>query len=596
MVNIQAFDGYRARHASNFHQRNRVLKDKSYAKLADLLSDSEWSQVCDSLKVEGVSKESFRKEPQMVFQAVSKTTYCMAVFGALTRPMSMLAEVADFLGQKDVRARTTASVISLADNIRVEPQQLEYAISWTENMCPTAQVKRDLEVEFRAFVKPFLLEVRNNAAPQQRSRTRLNRRRMHLGEVYERVEVCEYSREALDEFEQILRLADNAISDSVPSEDPADFPVLGELRNLAKRLSSDLRNFESEVNSAYRRRETWLSPMDSRTIERFKIFIESVSFLHKRTPAKELAQLLRLDVFRHRPQLYEMWVMCTILKTLRDGGCDIQLLEVASGEDSNRVWNLKYAKATSPVAEITKNDAKLFLFYQLFRRRSKGDMPDISLWRDRAAETAPVWIVDPKFSEKGGYSMSSYVNTAQRYMDQFRPSDFSCVLEYFPRPEIGSDSRVILDVAPRGAGLGTLRRLLKQAHGLASKTIAILDLSGSYINDVLAVASQLRQLVTAGELSDTCILFAGNAKVCPSLTEASGRGFDIERAALGTNSSIMPALAEALRFSAEDDVKTFVLLSDGNFNDGSMRTVCESGLTISLTLPTEESTAQSSRL
>ncbi|MBB2927113.1 hypothetical protein [Paraburkholderia silvatlantica] len=567
------------------------MKDKSYAKLADLLSDSEWSQVCDDLKVEGVSKESFRKEPQTVFQAVSKTTYCMAVFGALTRPMSMLAEVAEFLGQKDVRARTTASVISLADNIRVEAQQLEYAISWTENMCPSAQVQRDLEVEFRTFVKPFLLEVRNRAAPQQRSRTQPSRRRVHLGEVYERIEFCEYSREALDEFEQILRLADNAISDSVLGEEPADFPVLRELRSLSKRLSSDLRKFASEVDSAYRTQETWSRAIDARTTERFKIFIESVSFLHQRTPAKELAQLLRLDVFRHRPQLYEMWVMCTILKTLRDGGCNVQLLEVASGEDSHRVWNLKYAKATSPVAEITKDDAKLFLFYQLFRRRSKGDMPDISLWRDRAAETAPVWIVDPKFSEKGGYSMSSYVSTAQRYMDQFRPSDFSCVLEYFPRPEIGSDSRVILDVAPRGAGLGTLRRLLKQAHGLASRTIAILDLSSSYVNDVLAVAPQLRRWVTAGELSDTCILFAGNAKVCASLTEASGRAFDIERAALGTNSSIMPALAEALRFSAEDDAQAFILLSDGDFDDGSMQTVSESGLRISLALPTEKSTA-----
>jgi hypothetical protein len=567
------------------------LKDKSYAKLADLLSDSEWLQVCDDLKVEAVSKESFRKEPQTFFQAVSKTTYCMAVFGALTRPMSLLAEVAEFLGQKDVRARTTASVISLAEKIRVEPQQLKYAISWAENMRPSAQVQRDLEVEFRTFVKPFLLEVRNNAAPQQRSRTRLNRRRMHLGEVYERIEICEYSREALDEFEQILRLADNALSDSVPSEEPADFPVLGELRSLAKRLSSDLRRFESEVDSAYRPRKTWSPTIDSRAIERFKIFIESVSFLHKRTPAKEFAQLLRLDVFRHRPQLYEMWVMCTILKALRDGGCGVQLLEVASDEDSNRVWNLKYAKATSPVAEISKNDAKLFLFYQLFRRRSKGDMPDISLWPDRAAETVPVWIVDPKFSEKGGYSMSSYVSTAQRYMDQFRPSAFCCVLEYFPRAEIGSDSRVILDVAPGRAGLGTLRRLLKHAHGLASQKIAVLDLSSSYIDDVLAVAPQLRRLVTAGELSDTCILFAGNAKVCASLTEASERAFDIERAAVGTNSRIMPVLAEALRFASEDNEQTFILLSDGDFDDGSMQTVYESGLRISLALPTEKSTA-----
>ncbi|WP_124633923.1 hypothetical protein [Burkholderia cenocepacia] len=565
------------------------MKDKSYAKLADLLSDSEWSRVCDDLKVEAVSKESFKKEPQTVFQSVSKTTYCMAVFDALTRPMNMLAEVADFLGKNDVRARTTASIICLADNIRVKSQQLEYAISWTENMRPKEQVRKELEVEFRTFVKPFLLEVRNNAAPHQRSRARLSRRYMHLGEVFERIDFCEYSREALDGFERILHLADNLLPDSAASDEPTDFPILGEIRSLAKRLSRDLQKFESEVDSAYSSREIWSPEIDSRSIERFKIFIESVSFLHKRTPAKELAQLLRLDIFRHRPQLYEMWVMCVILKMLRDCGCGVQLLEVVSGEDSNFVWNLKYAKATSPVAEITKDDVKMFLFYQLFRRRTKGDMPDISLWRDRSAETSPMWIVDPKFSEKGGYSMSSYVSTAQRYMDQFRPSDFSCVLEYFPRPEIGSDPRVILDVAPWGAGLDTLRRLLKQAHGLTSRTIAILDLSSSYVNDVLAVAPRLRQLVTAGELSDTCILFGGKANVCASLTEALGRAFDIERVALGTNSSIMPALAEARRFSAEDDAQAFILLSDGDFDDGSMQTVSDSGLTISLALPTEKS-------
>lgn len=557
----------------------------SYAKLADLLSDSEWSQICDDLKVEGVSKESFRKEPQMVFQAVSKTTYCMAVFRVLTRPMNMLADVAEFLGQTDVRARTTASVISLAENIIVEAQQLEYAISWADSMYPSMQVKRDLEVEFRTFVKPFLLEVRSNAEPQKRSKTRLNTRRMYLGIAYEHIEVCEYSRTAIGEFKKILHLADKAIPDSALSEEPADFPVLLEFRCLAKALLRDLRDFESEVNSAYRQKEKCSSPIDSCKIERFKIFIESVSFLHQRIPAKDLTQLLRLDVFRHRPQLYEMWVMCTILKTLRDGGCAIQLLEVVSDEKSNRVWNLKYAKATSPVAEITKDDAKLFLFYQLFRRRRTGDMPDISLWRDRAAETTPVWIVDPKFSERGGYSMSSYVSTAQRYKEQFQPSDFSCVLEYFPRPEIGVDPRVILDVAPRGEGLGVLQRLLKKAHGLALVTIAILDLSDSYVNDVLAVVPQLRQLVTAGELSDTCILFAGNAKVCASLIEASRRAFDIERAALGANSSIMPALAEARRFSTEDDRQAFILLSDGVFDDGSMQTVSESGLLISLALP-----------
>ncbi|SDC49303.1 VWA domain-containing protein [Paraburkholderia lycopersici] len=567
------------------------MKDKSYAKLADLLSDSEWSQVCNDLKVEAVSKESFRKDPQALFRAVSKTTYCMAVFEALTRPMSMLAEVAEFLGRNDVRARTTVSVISLADSISVKPQQLEYAISWAEDMRPSAQVKRDLEAEFRAFVKPFLLGVRYNAEPQQRSETRPSRRHAYRGEVFEHVEVCEYSREALDDFEQILRIADNALSVSVRTDEPADFPVLVELRSLAKQLSSDLQEFESEVNFARRPREICSAGSNSTEIERFKIFIESLSFLHKRTPAKEIAKLLRLDVFRHRPQLYEMWVMCAILKTLGDGGCNVQLLEVESGENLSRVWNLKYAKATSPVAEITKDDVKLFLFYQLFRRRSKGDMPDISLWRDRAAETTPVWIVDPKFSEKGGYSMSSYVSTAQRYMDQFRPSDFSCVLEYFPRPEIGSDSRVILDVAPRGAGLGTLRRLLQQAHGLASRTMAILDLSSSYINNVLGAAPQLRQMVAAGELSDACIVFAGNAEVCASLTEASGRKFDKERAALGTNSSIMPALAEAQRLSAEDDVRAFILLSDGDFDDGSMQTISDSGLTISLALPTAKPTA-----
>ncbi|REG59657.1 hypothetical protein B0G80_2426 [Paraburkholderia sp. BL6669N2] len=566
------------------------MKDKSYSKLADLLTDIEWSQVCDALSIEAMPKESFRKDPLMVFSTVSKTSYCMAVFEALTRPMSMLAEVAAFLGQGDVRARTTASVISLADNIKIRPQQLDYAISWTENTRPSAQVRTNLEVEYRSFVKPLLLKVRNNAAPQKRSRTRLNRRQLHLGAVFQQIETCEYSREALAEFGQILRLVGNALSDSVPGEESEDFPVLGELRILQKRLSSDLQKFESEVDSAFRSRETWSDTIDSRASERLRIFIESIAFLHERTPAKELAQLLRLDVIRHRPQLYEVWVMCTILKTLRDGGCDVRLLEVTSDENSDRLWNLKYAKASRPVAEIAKDGTSLFLFYQLFRRHQKGDMPDISLWRDNTAQTSPVWIVDPKFSEKGGYSMSSYVSTAQRYMDQFRPSDFSCVLEYFPRPDIGTDSRVILDVAPQGAGLSPLRRLLKQVHGLVSRTVAILDLSGSYAGNILAIASRLRRLVAEGALLDTCILFAGSATVCESLIEASTREFDKELRALGSSSNIMPALAIAKELSTLHDTRAFVLLSDGSFNDGTMQTVLDSGFNIALALPPEEST------
>jgi hypothetical protein len=563
------------------------LNDKSYAKLTDLLTDNEWSQICDALNVEAMSKESFRNEPRTVFETVSKSSYCMAVFDTLSRPMTMLAEVAEFLEQSDVRARTTASVISLAENIKITPQQLNYAISWAKNTRPSALSQRDLEVEYQRFVKPFLLDVRRKAAPQKTSRPRLNRRLLHLGAVYQQIEKCEYSRKALDEFGQMLQLLGNALSITVPSEDPADFPVLGELRVLEKQLTRELKNFQSEVNSASTSLEVWSAEVDPRVRERFKIFIEAIAFLHERTPAKALAQLLRLDVFRHRPQLYEMWVMCTILKTLRDGGCEVRLLEVTSDGSSDRVWNLKYAKAARPVAEITEDGTSMFLFYQLFRRRQKGDMPDISLWRESIAETSPLWIVDPKFSEKGGYSMSSYVSTAQRYMDQFRPSEFSCVLEYFPRPDIGTDPRVILNVAPQGAGLPTFRQLLKRVHGLASQTMAMLDLSGSYADDILAVAPRLRRLVAEGELSDTCILFAESATVCESLTEASTQGFDKELRALGGGSKIMPALAIAGEFSAKSDAQAFILLTDGDFGDGTMEAVLDSKLNIALTLPPE---------
>src|SRR5262249_2643344 len=161
-------------------------------------------------------------------------------------------------------------------------------------------------------------------------------------------------------------------------------------------------------------------------------------------------------------------------RTMSAGGISVELLEVIDTSPGEKRWDLKYSKAGRPVARLSRGQEELYLFYQLFRYRSGGDMPDISLRDHFDATGDALGFMDPKFSEKSSYTRAYYQEIAGTYRRKFRPRFFSIVIEYFPRPSLSlSEEDAILDVRPGGAGFDRLLARLRETHNLRPSSMAV---------------------------------------------------------------------------------------------------------------------------
>ncbi len=68
-------------------------------------------------------------------------------------------------------------------------------------------------------------------------------------------------------------------------------------------------------------------------------------------------------------------------------------------------------------------------------------MPDISLLSGPSVDAKAMWSLDPKHSEAGGYTLSDYKETAERYKTSFG-ADLSLVAEYFDKSGLGLENPV----------------------------------------------------------------------------------------------------------------------------------------------------------
>jgi len=179
-------------------------------------------------------------------------------------------------------------------------------------------------------------------------------------------------------------------------------------------------------------------------------------------------ELLKLNVWSARPQLYEVWVLTQILLWLAGRGYKVNVLR-SSNESRGVRWNLAYAKDSEPCAGITGTDgAASYLFYQLYQ--PSGDMPDLCLLSDPEPGSPRIWSVDAKHSQMKSYSRRAYKTTAERYRDSFG-SPLSICSEYFPRVEFNGNpisfspgALLVHDCRPGGGGLALLLELLSGCH------------------------------------------------------------------------------------------------------------------------------------
>jgi hypothetical protein len=241
--------------------------------------------------------------------------------------------------------------------------------------------------------------------------------------------------------------------------------------------------------------------------DQWQTFVEDVFLLaeHRETPEPD--DLLRLELLKSRPQLFEVWLLSQVLAWYREWGCQIELLSLQSRKLpcwKAPIWRLSYANAKTPVARITSGTAQWYLYYQLRRAGSGRDnMPDLALASGRTSDAPMLWIADPKYAERGSYTLKNYVQVGQQYKRDFVPHAV-WVCEYFPRPkmiegfefDVEPGVKVLTQVQPGGRGLEILKSGMRNLHrSVTDGYILAVDCSVDFRPMLLSMEESLRAVM-----------------------------------------------------------------------------------------------------
>jgi hypothetical protein len=361
-------------------------------------------------------------------------------------------------------------------------------------------------------------------------------------------------------------------------------PQLTSILRDSQQLTKTAGDFLNDRKGGYRspRLSTANKPPDARTIERetsrrfvadFDKFLEDLYSLSDLIQGEDIIDMLQIDIWSSRPQLFEIWVLLKLLNWIRERGYGIELLRTGNrGEDLPFRWNLSYAKDSKPCAVVRNGkDVEQFVFFQLFL---PGDMPDISLLEGPEPSSIPIWSVDPKHAEKRGYSRSDYEATAIRYRDSFK-ARLSLIAEYFARPELGVGNpiefgpraKLILDCRPNGKGLPILLSELAEFHPSVGQILVCIDFSGSFASKRESVIEAFRQTVQSDDrvVMDECICFAGNAVkvMAPGLWRRSTAGWVMPSFCIQEGSAFEPLLAAIALIKKTTNITEIILITDG---------------------------------
>jgi hypothetical protein len=354
-------------------------------------------------------------------------------------------------------------------------------------------------------------------------------------------------------------------------------PELESIMSNSRQLlyASSLDQDRRQPETPNERPDEWLLQryVSHRFMSAFDKFLEDLYLLADLIKGEEILDILRLDIWSSRPQLYEVWVMLSILRWLKSQGYKVQLQAKSASDGIPFKWNLAYSRGSRPCATIfdSKNRSIGHLFYQLYR--PSGDMPDISLLKEADVSATPIWSVDPKHSLKRGYGPADYRHTAERYRDSFG-AGLSLVVEYFPRPwsnptNFGNGAKLIVDCNPSGSGLPLLLSELERFHPLMVHWLLCVDFSSSFANRRDSALQALRnRLIASGEddrLVDEYICFAGNAVRIESMTTwLMGGSLQDPDLQAGTS---FDALYEVISSFAEVvKLERVILVTDGEFD------------------------------
>lgn len=526
-----------------------------------------------------------------------------ATLRAANPTLLLLRDIFDSLEFFGISVRTTGCVFVLADpvssqtksELEFSPQAVGTISNWQpeQDWKPLTESLDSLKATWRRFHHVWM-QLLSDASPSY-----LEGDIDVVSSVIESRLVREPDTEEVDEDAQkVLALFVSkltAVTDKL-SAIPRDStpPELNWILQDIRQLLSQAKKILPERKVPSRRRTVSEKPPSENIIRRyvthrftldFDKFLEDVYALSSLTEGERFFDILRLDIWSSRPQLYEVWALLTILRWLARRGYRVKTLRASGGQAAVFRWDLAYAKDSEPCAVVSApSEHSLYAFYQLYR--PSGNMPDLCLLTGPDADSKPVWSVDLKHSEKGGYSIRDYRLTAERYRDSFG-APVSIVAEYFLRREcagenpkrFGPGALLVHDCRLDGAGLEALFQELSDCHPTISSTLVCIDLSVSFSSNLSAALSRFRKEVNTNVPGETYldefVCFAGSAKIMRGLSSwLSGSQEDIHEMELTPGTAWEPLFRTITEVVRDTPVTSIVLITDGGFDvplDSAMR-------------------------
>lgn len=525
----------------------------------------------------------------------SNTTLLQDVTSLRTVTLQMLRDVLAFLSSQKSAVRTTGSLLVLDEEFDIAPQQVNAALKWSSRaLRHSSATWGELAKRFEAEVSPLLERIARYGGvqfgrkPENVMKTVMRtemegapyQTRFITAATYDPdgLQLREEYGKKLEEIDQKISALHDRLADAHAQE------LLSNVTELSRKYHAALwRDYDNIKRAEDKQKRRIGSSLTANDFEVWKSFAEDILSLADVEESASVVDLFRMDLFRKRPQLYEVWVVVAVLRWMRSAGYEVEMLTLLTTHTGRTIWNLNYAKSQVPIARLVRasDGHKYFLFYQLFRPgRHRDEMPDIALLPSCRPDDRPLWIMDPKHSERGAYSLANYAEVGTRYQSAFSPIR-TWVVEFYPRRELGVENPItitknvelIRNVSPESAGYRYLVGELRKLHGSVVQTVAIVDISGSFAGALKRVSDDLRDLLAQGHvLHDEIIWFADNATRARANLEALESGRDLQPpTGLGSGTSFRQAMetAETLCKDVQGTL-SLRIYTDRQFNDVSL--------------------------
>lgn len=510
--------------------------------------------------------------------------------------VTMLQDITSFLEKHGVSARTTGFALALGDRARPgSSNRIDLSIQEVSKVCSfSTTTLHDIGDDpfsetydyWRSLRDDWNFLLRKSEPDIKRGRLDVVRSHIKSQNVYKPdKDYTDY------EAQRVLRYLLNRVKglaevlDRVAQQDRTTTidHFLRDIRGLLR--AADVEVFQRR--ESYRATSTWqrdsepnqmtvLRYVSNEFLDKFDRLNEDIRAVADLSDAVNIFDILRVDLWSARPQLYEVWLLVRILDWIEGRGYRINLLQLEPDKGGRIVWHLSYSKASLPCARLEGDRRSTFLFFQLYR--PSGDMPDLCLLSESSPNAAPLWAIDAKHSERGGYGIGSYLDTATRYRDSFG-APLSLVVEYFPRTDLsyenptvfGTGAALVKDARPSGKGMALVLESLSAVHPVTETIVVCVDFSSSFKETRDQAFRQVMGKIRAmeGNVLDSFVCFAGNAITATGLRKLllTEQHPELPQLNMQDGTSVQGVVAELKRIATDTPATRVMIVGDGQFSE-----------------------------